>query len=306
MAEQDLVEVVIDGETQKLPRETIEKIRQGDNWTRELTHRAESLSARERTLNTREQTLAERESTIERRQQQEPERNVRGESAVQEAGINIADLPSPLDDPEAYNKAIGRKLKEAADLGYQRAAGEFKKQVDTVRKEAVANDSRQAAQTIDLQRNKDTIQAFAERRKEEGRPLTPEQRQKLVQHMDTQLRLPAQGYGERSRSGVFVFTETALEAADYATRPNYWKNVWKEEGLREGLGKNPDGANLRPRTPSPKKEAGSDEKVKYALSLPPESRALQEYVDSMSDAELNQFIIAQHNAYERELTVGQI
>lgn len=308
MAESDdLVAVVVDGETVQMSRDAVGKIQQGGQWTRDLTHRAENLSTRERAIAQREEAHATRENTLATRESQIGTRNEEAEAAVEEAGITTADLPSPLDDPDAYNTAVLAKIQEASNLGYARAKTEMAKQGDAIRGEAAAGDAHGERRRIDLGANTKTIDDYAKQMESDGTAMSAKQKSDIVKYMDTQLRMPSQGYGQKGASGVFVFSAEALAAADKAIRSEFWESRSFERGRAAGLGQNPDAADLSgSRLQAPTEAASTSDKVNYALSLPRDSQALENYVGNMSDADNNAFLLELQRFEQHEAQTGSL
>jgi len=289
---EDLVEIEVDGEMISLPKAEVSQLKDLAGWRKKLTHEAEQMSQTSRTLGSQKEALEADRAAFSRERAvalDEPARRTDAKvEAVEEAGITTADLPNPVDDPEAFNAALQGKLQQAADLGFKKAERELGKKVESTRR---ATESAQAVSTAAqgvFTQNQRTVDAYIARMKDAGTPLTGEQTRDLIAYMDTSLRLPKAGLAERDpASGKIRFTEKAVEAADRVVRFDYWQERATETGLKDGLkraGSSGDLTRDMARN-APAKTAAPKEKADFALTLSP--KAMESYVSGLPEAELD-------------------
>jgi len=296
-AEEELVEVVVNGETRSLPKAVVEKIEQGGKWTTELTQRAEGLSSKERLLAAKEEALSTRESVLERRvaaledQDRSPTTTEKKE-AVRAAGISLAGLPREMDDPEGFRQGLAERfdkaVQEAEDRAAARATAESGKRIEASRKATEGTSASRVAAQVVFDRNQRTVDAYVQRMKDENTPLTKDQLSRLTRYMDTQLRLPEEGYAARDpASGKIVFTEAALEAADASIRRDYWRERYVEQGLKDGLKRAGSAGDLTGGAlkSAPAKTATPSEKASFAETL--SKREAERYLGDMPEEELS-------------------
>lgn len=287
---EEVVEIEVDGEMISLPKAEVSQLKDLAGWRKKLTHEAEQQSQVRRTLSSKEEALEADRATFSRERAaalSEPAKATDAKlDAVAEAGITTADLPSPIDDPEAFNRALEGKLKQAADLGFKRAEREMGKRVEGSRRQAESAQAVSTAAQRVFAQNQRTVDTYIQKMKDAGTPFTGEQTRDLIEYMDTQLRLPKKGYAERDLvSGKIAFTERAVEAADHDIRFGYWRERATEAGLKDGLKRAGAAGDLTRDVArnAPAKTASPKEKADFALTL--NAAAQEKYVNSCTEEE---------------------
>lgn len=296
-ATHDLVEVTIGDRSISMPKEIANKLSEDggnlEDFRKSLTQKAQDLATGERTLAAGQEELAMNKATLATDRATPPMAE-----RPQPEGLKISDLPNQVDDPEGYNAGLQRLLDERDVSTELRLRNEFDKAAGKIAGDAEQDRSADNARRNVTALNEKVIADYIERMRVEGTPMTTVNIGEMRKYLDSQLRKPGTKYASRDQeSGSFLFTEDAAEASDHAVRPDYWKNRNYDAGLKDGLARAADAgaADLGKGAPgAPQDSASSREKVEYALKLPHASQKQQEYVDSLTNEELDLFITEEY------------
>ena len=271
------------------------------NWRKTNTDEAEKLSTRERIIAAQQAELAEerRELAARRADAAEGTRPPRVTEEVEEelGELELPPLPNPIDDPVEFARVIEERdrLKDA-HYRKERAADRRRhaQELEATGRTASTTAEARVAQAGAFQQNRETISGYFAKMEKTGHPVSAAEQAKLIKYMDTSLRLPEEGMGQRDRaSGVFVFTEEALAAGDAYVRREYWKQQAKQEGYREAEkagavnGHTRDGLPLSAGKP-PGPNATGQELFEYAQKLP--EKVQDRYVEGLPAKQLEAFL----------------
>lgn len=294
MPEEEVYEIA--GE--KVSRQDWLDFKNNQSWRKANTETAETLSAKERVLLAREEALAAKERALALKDVEAP----RGREAAaededeDEADPELPPLPNPIDDPVEFARVIEQRekilLKHGREMS-RKAAARAKQGVAEARQAAMTTAADSAAAQADYQANRETIKDYFDEMEKAGHPVPAALQPRLIKHMDSSLRIPDEGMGQRGRSGVFVFTKEALAAADAFVRRDYWREQAKNEGYAEAEkagaanGKERDGLPLSAGKP-PGSSATGQELFEYAQRLP--AKAQDRFINNLPPKQLDAFL----------------
>jgi hypothetical protein len=290
---EEMVDVVVNGEViAQIPKSDTNQLSDLGKWRKTLTHEADVVAAgRKEVASVKAETATERATFArERADAGTTARTEAKVAAVEEAGISTKNFPSYVDDPEGFMTSLDGALEQAANKGYERAKREFEGKLENTRRASETASTVTAAASQVFSDNQRVVDNYIQEMKEAGTPLNAEDTAELIDYMDTQLRLPKKGYAERdSVSGKIRFTRDAAAAADQIVRGPYYKERYKEEGLREGIKQRGLSVDFEPAAEKPASNASPKQKADYALGLT--TAQMERYIANLSDAEENEVLL---------------
>lgn len=277
--------IEVDGE--EVTPEEIAAYRNDKKWKAENTRRAQELAAQEGALAERKRQLDEREAQLRQPPPADPPAPA-PDGTDEEPELDLNSLPNPLDDPSAYNAELAKRQTQWAKAHREwtrrqiaQAEGRATKRAEKAETVSRTDAARERA----FARNKATIDSYFA----EHPDITAAERTRIARMADTMLR--NDDMGSADASGVFLFNKDAIEAADRVVRRKYYEAQAEERGFQQGLsgrGKGVAAGRVSGRAAGrPGKGASARDLVTYANSLPPNSRAQQEFYDSLTPDQLN-------------------
>jgi hypothetical protein len=291
--------VIKDGDEEKtVPRDELnDYLANGPRWKAEQTKKSQAAAAaaaeRNSTLTTRETAVAAREAALEElRRQATPEPEAEDDAIP---AIDYSNLPNPVDDPEAFNAALGRAQAEREQLlqadfdrRLERTRAEGRAETDDKVKRVESTGRSEAARRDAIGDNR----RLADRYYEANLDITPDQKQTMERLLNTSLRDPS--YGQADPSGAFRYNDAAVAQADRMARPDHYDQLAQDKGYEEGLSqRNKAGRASRVNgrgSASITSSSTPEEIYNAAQKIPPGTPAERDFYDNLSDDQIDAYI----------------